>query len=253
MACSSALPAREDARVCEELELFYQPIVDLHTFAITAVEALIRWNHPYRGRLLPKAFLAKILKSSARARVTCWILRTAANQLAAWHSSGLSQLRMSVNIAVEDLLDRSLPASARDAARSAGVPPQQIEIEVSERGAITENAQALSAIDELRSDGFRIAVDDFGAGSASLRYLLDIPASTIKFDRSFVAGAHCIRHAIVLDRACRLATSLGFEVVVEGIENANQLGIARAGSANYGQGYYFGRPQSADAIGAWLA
>lgn len=232
----------------ENLQLLYQPIVNLKTFIIEAVEALIRLNDPQCGTLLPDAFMPALLNSEVRARVTYWTFATAANQLALWESMGFKSLRMCVNVAAQDLLDCSLVTYVSDAARCAGVAPERMEIEVSEHDAITDVPQALDTIRRLRSDGFRIAVDDFGAGSASLRYLLDIPASTIKVDRSFIAGSSCDRHATVLEGACELATALGYEVVVEGIENLDQYRLASNVAAGFGQGHYFGRPQIAESL-----
>lgn len=221
----------------ENLRLLYQPIVNLETLAIEAVEALIRWNDPARG-----------MDSGLRPRVTYWTFSTAANQLAAWNAMGFKSLRMCVNLAVQDLLDDSLPECLLAATRCADISSDRIEIEISEHGAIIEVPQALGTIRTLRSGGFRIAVDDFGAGSASLRYLLDIPASTIKLDRSFIAGSSCERHATVLEGACELASALGYEVVVEGIETMQHYRLASKVAARCGQGQYFGSPQIADRL-----
>lgn len=228
----------------DDLELLYQPMFDLQTRKVVAAEALLRWNHPLLGQLAPGDFLPEMLASRRLGEITRWIFRTAVQQLAKWHACGFEHITMSINASLEELRDGSLPDHVLKAVNAAGLRTRNVEIEISERGSVIESPQALDTIRRLSAQGFGIAVDDFGAGSASLRYLLDIPATTIKVDRSFVAGDPRDRHALVLERTCSLARELGYRVVVEGIEDEVHLDLAVRALADYGQGHYLGLPLS---------
>lgn len=236
----------------DDLELVYQPIYDLRTQQMASVEALVRWNHPCGEQVLPQVFLPQLLQPARQRETTQWIIATAARQLSKWRSRGLTSIRLAINLSFVELSDLSLAVEATRLVDAAGIPHDTLEFEISERDKIPEGSDALSTIHELRGQGFRIAIDDFGAGWASLRYTLDLPGTTIKMDRSIVSGVPSDRHETVLRHACRLALQLGFDIVIEGIETPAQLEVASLTCAHYAQGYYLSPPLSASLLELWM-
>lgn len=234
------------------LVLAFQPIKDLATGATVAVEALARWRNADGSHRLPMEFLHELLAFQQGLHMTRWITRSAVRQLIAWRRMGLGALRMCINYSIEELADPRLPALLCRSAHL-GVPPEMIEIEVSERGPLLEYPEAISTLRTLRAAGFRIALDDFGAGSSSLRYLLDLPITTVKFDRSFIMDVMESKNAAtVLIASVDMAQSLGHDVVVEGIETVEQLRFACDHGFKYGQGFYLGTPCAAHELSSRL-
>lgn len=232
----------------QDLALAYQPIIDVQIGRIVAVEALVRAIDRESGRvLLPDSFLSQILATQCSMRVTRWIFGSALSQLSQWRARGFDWLRICLNVTVAELADPRLLDVVRRAAHGI-VPPRNVEIEVCEHGPLLETPSAIATLQRLRKDGFRVAVDDFGSGSASLRYLLDIPATTIKFDRYFMLGASSDPHATVLTAAAELSERLGYDVVVEGVETLRHLNFAIDRGLRYVQGYYLGYPMPAEAL-----
>ena len=228
----------------QDLVLEYQPIFDLYRLRIARAEALLRWNHPFLGRLLPARFLPSLLRSSDMQGVTRWVFQRAVAQLARWQSNGHRHMRMCVNLGLEELTD-SFPPYALEVLDAHKVSPLDVELELSEQGLLLEEVSAMSVVRRLHASGFRISIDDFGAGSASLRYMLDLPATTLKFDRFFAAGTPSRRHVAVLEHVSKLAKELGYHAIVEGIENEEQLQAAISCGAGYAQGCYLSPPITA--------
>ncbi len=232
----------------DELFLEYQPIVALETGAIEAVEALLRWNHPERGRLGPDAFIG-IAESAGRILgLGRWVLEEACRQLAAWDAEHPSAraLAMSVNVSTRQLADPDLPAQLIEVLEATGVAAERLTLEITEHLLLDDSGHVQRQLQKLKDIGVTLAVDDFGTGYSALSYLQAFPIDTLKIDRSFVAGitedgekAQLVRGIIDIGR------SLHLRVVTEGIEEREQAVLLRDFRSAYGQGYLFSRPLAA--------
>jgi diguanylate cyclase (GGDEF)-like protein/PAS domain S-box-containing protein len=224
-----------------ELELHYQPIVNVADRATIGYEALLRWRHPERGLLLPEAFLDVIVDSEYETPVTDWLIRQATFDAAHWPDG--SKPMISVNLTVFQLARTDLPRVVAAALEHSGLPASNLVIEVTE-DRFLERAEGLSQLTGLRALGVRIAIDDFGTGFAGLGYVQRLPIDTIKIDRSFVSllpdhatSGHIVHAIFDLAKACDL------RVVVEGVETAEQLTALAGHGATIAQGYLFGRAE----------
>ena len=232
---------------CREFELHYQPIVELDTRRLVGVEALVRWRDPRGELVLPDAFIPLAERSGLIEPITREVIDSACRQARRWADRG-AELIVTFNLP-PGLWSPSIVETLVDSARRAGVPPDMMMIEVTESTAMVQPARAASTVHLLRRHGIRLAIDDFGTGHSSLGRLRDLPVSTLKIDRSFVAdlprdrGAAAIVTAII-----QLAHSLGVQPLAEGIETQEQLDFLIAQGCRLGQGYLLGRPAPADDI-----
>jgi diguanylate cyclase (GGDEF)-like protein len=234
--------------------LAFQPVVRLADGACAGLEALARWTHPDHGDISPAVFgpmtedLGLIHLLSAR------VFQDATSSFARLRASGIgSDWRLSINVSPLDVVHGDLISLARVAVQRAGLRASDLELELTETSALEGSRQAATNINRLRAHGIRIAIDDFGTGYASLQRLANVPADTVKIDQSFVRSSlHDPRDAAVVDAIVALAKSLGFTVVAEGIETAEQFELMRAKGCDLGQGYYFAPPLPIDDIPAWL-
>ena len=230
-----------------ELELHYQPKLDLTTGVIDGVEALVRWRHPARGLLQPSEFVGLAERTGLVRPLTRWTLREAAEQQQRWSAAGL-ELRVAVNISARALTPE-LPGVV--AGLAAVHPGTRLELELTETLMMGGTPESLAILDALAELGVRLAVDDFGTGYASLAYLKRLPVQELKIDRGFVTamdsdpGDRAIVQAIV-----DLARRLGLDVVAEGVETDAVLGELRALGCRFAQGYAVGRPMPADEVAA---
>jgi diguanylate cyclase (GGDEF)-like protein len=230
-----------------ELELHYQPKLDLRTGIIDGVEALVRWQHPTRGLLMPDEFVALAERTGLVRPLTRWTLAEATAQQERWAARGVD-LAIAVNISA-----RALTPELPDAvAEVAGAHPgPRLEVELTETLMMGGDPESLAVIDALAARGVRLAVDDFGTGYASMAYLKRLPVHEIKIDRAFVTamesdeGDRAIVGAII-----DLAGRLGLEVVAEGVETQGVLEELRAMGCQFAQGYAVGRPMTADEVAA---
>ncbi len=225
----------------EQLELYYQPVVDLGRSCIVGAEALIRWNHPEAGTLLPGDFLAAAERTGLIRPITAWVLEQACIQARRWCDEGLD-LIASVNLP---------PAYWHPAAirrviatvESFGLSPDRIMIELTEEAAMTDIADLEPLLAEIHSQGLRLAIDDFGTGHSSLARLCRLRPSMIKVDRSFVKDLPGDRGAgVLVETMVSMAEKLGIQCLAEGIETDAQHGFLREHGCPLGQGYLFSRP-----------
>jgi diguanylate cyclase (GGDEF)-like protein len=230
-----------------ELELAYQPKLDLHNGGIRGVEALVRWRHPSRGVLMPGEFIGLAERTGLVRALTHWTLRAATEQQERWAGAGLG-LGVAVNISARALTP-DLPAVL--AGLAAAHPGTRLEIELTETMLLGGTEETMAILDALAALGLRLAIDDFGTGYSSLAYLKRLPVHEIKIDRGFVTrmDADVEDRAIVL-AILDLARRLGLEVVAEGIETEAVLKELRALGCRYAQGYVVGRPMPADEVAA---
>jgi len=237
-----------------ELRLQYQPIVALDRHALVGVEALVRWEHPSRGRLAPQSFIPLAEQAGIIAEVGEWVLEHACLQVRQWQQcvSGAQRLRLSVNLAPAQLERESLVGTVMAILRRTGFEPGDLVLEVTE-SALVDDKSAVPQLVALSEQGIRIALDDFGTGYSSLRYLIRLPVDTLKLDRCFVAELNGTPEgSAVAEAVLRLGEVLHLDTVAEGIESADQAGELALMGCQAGQGYYFAEPLDAAAIDALL-
>ena len=237
----------------QQFQLVYQPKLDLRTNRITGVEALLRWNSPHKGLVLPADFIPLLEDTGLIVPVGAWVLRTACQQAAAWASTGLN-LSMAVNLSVRQFRDNSLTRTIQSILDDTGLPANQLELEVTESLLMEDSANSQATLTSIKQMGVLISVDDFGTGYSSLAYLKRFPLTTLKIDRSFVSelGSDQDNTAIV-NAVIALAHSLRLNVVAEGVETGQQLQFLRENHCEQAQGYFISRPLRADAVETWLA
>lgn len=226
-----------------ELELYYQPQLDLRTGAIVGVEALIRWNRPGIGRVPPGSFIPLAEERGLIAQIGRWTLQTAAEQIAEWDRLGLPPFTVAVNLSASQFHRGGLVDAVTQTLRRTGVPAQRLELEITE-GIIVQNTQAtINILRELHDLGLRLSIDDFGTGYSSLSYLQRLPADKIKIDRSFVSAMSADANAAGIVRGIiELAHGLRMTVIAEGVEAEDQLAKLRSLSCDAAQGFLICRP-----------
>jgi diguanylate cyclase (GGDEF)-like protein/PAS domain S-box-containing protein len=232
-----------------QLGLEYQPVVELATSRLTAVEALVRWSRG-DGAVPPGEFIGVAEDSGLIVPLGDWVLREACHQVAAWRSAG-QEIGLSVNFSPRQVSASRFTESVLAAVRDSGLPAGALTIEVTERVLIEGTQEMAAGLAELRRRGVRLAIDDFGSRYASLAYLRELPVDVIKIDPSFVAGLGADATLAMLTRTIvQIGHELGIEVVAEGIERPEQLELLRAMGCRLGQGYLVARPAAPDGIEA---
>ncbi len=236
----------------DELVVHFQPQYDLHTGELVGAEALVRWQHPYRGLLLPGEFVSVVEHSGLIRDFTLSVLDKAVAECARWSAGGRS-LCVAVNLSARNLLDRELPRDVAKVLRRHGLPPAQLILEITETTMMSELDVVEVVLGELRSLGVQLSVDDFGTGYSSLTFLQRVQVNEIKIDRTFVAGLTTSDHDRALVRATvQLAHSLGARTVGEGVEDAALLEVLKALGCDIAQGYHLGRPVPAEGLRAMI-
>jgi EAL domain-containing protein (putative c-di-GMP-specific phosphodiesterase class I) len=239
-----------------ELDLVYQPEVDLRTGHIAAVEALVRWTRPDRRVILPSDFIPLAEASGTIDELTANVLETAIAQAALWSKARWDRaaLPIWVNVSATELADPQLADWISDAIKSSGVQPGQIGIEVTETAPIADLAMAVTTLQQLHHTGMRIALDDFGTGYSSLAHLRALPVDVIKIDRSFVTDvAQSVDDAAIVTAIVEMAHAMRRIVVAEGVEDSEQQGALDQLGCDLGQGYLFASPQPAHCVDILLA
>jgi diguanylate cyclase (GGDEF)-like protein len=226
-----------------ELELHYQPQIDLRTRAMVGVEALLRWHHPKHGLIVPDRFIPLAEDSGLILPIGAWVLEQACQQARHWQAMGLPQLRISVNLSPIQFRDPDLAGSVRAVLERTGLSPDHLELEITERVLMEDTEPNLATLRELKLLGVKISVDDFGVGHSGFSYLRRFPFDEIKLDRSFVGALGEDPSATAIVRATlSLGHSLGLDAVAEGVESARQLAMLDAEGCRLAQGYYFSPP-----------
>jgi diguanylate cyclase (GGDEF)-like protein/PAS domain S-box-containing protein len=229
-----------------EFAMHYQPKVNLHSGAITGIEALIRWHHPQRGLVLPAQFIPIAEECGFIVPIGQWVLRESCQQAKLWQDAGLPSVRMAVNVSTVELRAKDFLTGLRDILMETGLDPLHLELELTETFLMqdmTSTAAVLRAINEL---GVRLTLDDFGTGYSSLSHLKRFPIGTLKIDQSFVRNVTTdADDASIVSAVINMAKSLDMCVVAEGVETPQQLAFLREQNCPEGQGYYFNRPVTA--------
>jgi diguanylate cyclase (GGDEF)-like protein/PAS domain S-box-containing protein len=238
-----------------ELRLFYQPLVNLETGDMVGAEALIRWQHPERGLLMPDKFLPVAEESGLIVQVGAWAVGEACRRLRDWdrRNGHGSTFGVAVNLSARELTHPDVVATVLNAVRRSALEPHRLTIEVTESTAMADRETGFRALRELNEQGIRIAIDDFGTGYSSLDHLREMPADVLKIDRSFVAGmaANSPDSALVA-AAIAMGRALDMEVVAEGIETSEQVADLRELGCPLGQGFLFARPLPPEDIDSLL-
>ena len=238
-----------EAVLLEQFELHYQPLVDITTGHVTALEALVRWNHPKRGMVGPDAFIALAEETGLIVPMGAWVLREACAAAATWPEN----VKVAVNVSAAQFKSSQLVDSVLKGLKSSGLSPERLELEITETAILTDTNGTLAVLHQLRSMGVRIAMDDFGTGYSSLGYLRSFPFDKIKIDRCFIqditTSADC---KAIVKAVTGLGVSLGIATTAEGVETRDQLDLIRAEGCDQVQGYFFSRPVPAEAVSALL-
>ena len=237
----------------EQFELHYQPQVDLKDGRACGVEALIRWNHPDFGTVSPARFIPLAEETGLIIPIGEWVLRQACRQLQAWHAAGLENLSMAVNVSARQFHHQDIPQLVRRVLDETGIPPQSLELELTE-SALLYNADAvIDTLRELKAIGVSLAMDDFGTGYSSLSYLKRFPIDTIKIDQSFTADLPGSKDAASITRAIiAMAQSLDMKTIGEGVETYQQLDFLSTNACDVIQGHYFSAALRVDEATALL-
>jgi diguanylate cyclase (GGDEF)-like protein len=241
-----------DALQREAFRLVYQPIVDMRSGEIVAVEALVRWVMPDGKLRAPATFIQAAEDSGLIIHLGQWVLRTACLQMKQWVSSGLN-LRVAVNLSTHQFQDPQLIEKVTVALRETGMEAARLELEVTESAAMLNPEESMKILGKLSELGVRIAIDDFGTGYSSLSYLNRIPANTIKIDKMFVDGLGQKQDATIVRAVIALARALEKETIAEGIETEEQFDAIKAMGCDSAQGYWVSRPIEADAMFSMLS
>ncbi len=236
-----------------ELEVWYQPRVEIAGERIVGMEALVRWRDPDRGIVLPAQFIPLAEQSGLIVQLGGFVLREACMQARQWRDAGFTDLRVAVNLSAEQFRDPALPGFIERVTSEAGLRPDGLELELTESALMRDVERALELLERLKRKGFHLSIDDFGTGYSSLAYLKRLPIDCLKIDASFVrdvttdAGNGAIAAAIL-----SMAHSLDLDVVAEGVETREQLEFLRRHGCEQVQGYLFSAPVPAAAATALL-
>jgi diguanylate cyclase (GGDEF)-like protein len=237
-----------------EMVVYYQPIIDLQTRQITAMEALLRWQHPTRGLVSPLKFIPIAEHNGLIIPIGEWVLRTACAQNRAWQLAGLPPIRMSVNLSARQFEQLNLVELVKEILEKTGLETSYLELEVTESSLISDIEHSVKTLKQLRELGIWLALDDFGTGYSSLNYLKRFPVNMLKIDRSFVQDVTSNSDsAAVTDAIIALAKSLQLKITAEGVETEEQLEYLQKRGCQEGQGFYFGIPAPADRITSILS
>jgi EAL domain-containing protein (putative c-di-GMP-specific phosphodiesterase class I) len=232
-----------------EFVVVYQPLVDLATGTTLELEALVRWEHPTRGRLTPDAFLEAAEETGLIIPIGRQVLDAACRDVRTWQGAGGHEtLGLSVNLSSRQFLDPALPDTLRSVLEETGLEGETLKLEITESAMVDADTSDL-VMRRIRSMGIRLAVDDFGTGYSGLSYFQRFPLDTLKIDRSFVARmGRDARSEAIVNATIAFGKALGLTVTAEGVETPEQLDHLRASGADRGQGYLFARPLEASAV-----
>jgi diguanylate cyclase (GGDEF)-like protein len=227
-----------------QLQLYYQPIVELATKRLCGFEALLRWHHPRRGVVSPAQFVPAAEETGLIVSIGLWAIREACQQMRTWAGEfpECAALTINVNLSARQCMDADLVPNVQRILAETGLAPERLKLEITE-GIVLENSESVvDVLNALRALGVQLGLDDFGTGYSALSYLRQFPFQTLKIDRSFVDGMQTDGSAEIIRAIVSLASGLAMDVTAEGIETAEQVRDLRDLDCQYGQGYFFFKP-----------
>jgi diguanylate cyclase (GGDEF)-like protein len=237
----------------QEFVLHYQPMVNLETGDLTAVEALIRWRHPDRGLIAPAHFVRIAEECGLIVPIGQWVLREACRQVKAWQQAGLPPISVSVNISAIEFESRTFLEDVRRILEETRLEARYLELELTENVLMPHAESSIATLQALKTLGVGLAIDDFGTGYSSLSYLTQLPIDVLKVDQSFVHeltsdpdGSCTTGAALIVNAVIGMGKSLRHRVIAEGVETPEQLACLQEQHCDEGQGYYFSRPLVAE-------
>jgi diguanylate cyclase (GGDEF)-like protein/PAS domain S-box-containing protein len=237
----------------DQLYLHYQPQMSLQDGRIIGAEALLRWQHPEFGMVSPAEFIPIAESSGQILQIGEWVLRTAAHQMKSWMDSGLEPMIIGVNLSAVQFRHPNLPELVTQILDSVKLPPQYLELELTEGVAMDDPLGAIAVMDSLHERGIRMSIDDFGTGYSSLSYLKRFRVYKLKIDQSFVRDiTDDPEDKAIVSAIISLASSLGLQTIAEGVETEGQLAFLREQGCNEVQGYYFSKPLPAEKFEAFV-
>lgn len=237
----------------DQLVVFYQPKVGMTDGSLAGAEALVRWRHPTAGLLSPGAFIQAAEECGLIGDIGDWVLRRACREAKAMLDRGLS-VPMAVNVSAMQFENEGFAQTVLEALQDSGLPPELLELELTESTAMRDPERVIKQIEPLREMGVTFAIDDFGTGHSSLSYLTRMPFDVFKIDQSFVRDMCKDTHArIVVETILAMARSLKLKTVAEGVETTAQYKALSELGATLAQGYLFGRPMPAEELERFAA
>jgi EAL domain-containing protein (putative c-di-GMP-specific phosphodiesterase class I) len=241
----------ERALRANDLELHYQPQVDLKTGKPVGVEALVRWRHPKAGDIPPQTIVGIAERTGLISALTHWIFNAALRQSQQWRTAGITP-RLSLNLSSSMLNDRELPAVIDQGIKTWGLDPSRIVFEVAESSALIEAERSVAILTRLKALGTQVSLDDFGSGFTSLVHLKRLPIDEIKVDRPFVVGMlNDAGDQAIVRSAIALGHNFGFRVVAEGVERPEVRDTLIRLGCDVGQGFLFAKPMLEVALRGW--
>lgn len=236
-----------------ELAVHYQPQVEIETGKITGMEALLRWQHPQQGMIMPGKFIPLAEETGLIVPIGEWVLRQACAQNKAWQDAGLTPMRMAVNLSARQLKQKNFAEKVVEILDETGLDANWLELELTETTVMQNAEEALGLLNQLKSVGVWLSIDDFGTGYSSLSYLKRFPIDTVKIDKSFISAvASSEDDANISEAIIALANSMRLKVIAEGVESHDQLSFLRNHQCCDAQGFFFSHPLPADAVTALL-
>jgi EAL domain-containing protein (putative c-di-GMP-specific phosphodiesterase class I) len=232
-----------------EFVLCYQPKLNIRSGEWTGVEALIRWNRPGHGFVLPGLFIPALEDLGLIVPVGAWVLDTVCRQIRDWHQRGLDQVPVAVNVSARQMCEEGFAGQVAGMLKEYGIDPVLLELEITESTLMGHDEATDASLRQLRDMGVSISIDDFGTGYSNLSYLKRFPVSALKIDIAFIRDVTTnADDAAITIAIIKMAHSLRLKVVAEGVETAEQLDFLRLHGCEEAQGYYISRPLSADAL-----
>ncbi|HKL98340.1 MAG TPA: EAL domain-containing protein [Mobilitalea sp.] len=233
----------------EQFSLVYQPMVDLENRKVVQIEALIRWKHPKRGLLYPDQFIDLAEQNGTITNIDIWVMNNVCKQIKAWKDIRQKPFIISINVSAKTFEDKKFVPIIVDIMNQYGIEPSLIQLEITERMAIKNVDESIMKLNELRTMGIRIAIDDFGIGYSSLSYIIRLPIDSIKIDKSFIQNMNKSKEARALvSTIISLCKTLKYNVIAEGIESIEELDYLKENECDVGQGYYFSKPVSIEEL-----
>ena len=227
----------------DELEMYYQPQININTRQIVGVEALLRWNHPQLGMVQPGYFIEQAEESRIIEQISEWVLSRVALDLFGNKAFLESPIKASINLSAADIRQKDFPENLVSISQNFGIEPNRLEIEITENMFMSDIQACTHKLQVLSNKGFSIAIDDFGTGYSSLNYLRELPVHTIKIDYSFISEIeHSQKGAALVAAIVGMAHALDINIIPEGVENTNQLNYLKSLDCQIMQGFLFSKP-----------